>query len=105
MVEVVISLVLEVLVKKIASPNISKLLVIPTYGYDKNNHRISPNMASAANDSGTLLLCALVPPSGIDAQRYKDGSPIFFPGRNRPLAAAATGKHRHDVSTMRRAFT
>ncbi len=42
MVEVVISLVLEVLVKKIASPKIGKLTIIPMYGYDKNNHRISP---------------------------------------------------------------
>ncbi len=42
MVEVVISLVLEVLVKKIASPKIGELTVIPTFGYDKNNHKISP---------------------------------------------------------------
>jgi hypothetical protein len=79
-VEVVFSLQIKNKIKKIASPKISELLVIPTYGYDKNNHRISPTMASAANNSGTLSLCAPVPPSRIDAQRHKDGSPIFFPG-------------------------
>ncbi len=93
MVEVVISLVLEVLVKKIASPKIGELTVTPTYGYDNNHHRISPNMASAANNSGTLLLCAPVPPSGIDTQRYKDGSPIYF-----SWLKSATGS-RHNRQT------
>ncbi len=93
-VEDVFSLKIKNKIKKIASPKISKLLVIPTYRYDKNNHRISPNMASATNDSGTLLLCAPVPPSGIDAQRYKDGLPIFFLAEIRcqqPTQPANTG--------------
>jgi hypothetical protein len=29
----------------------------------------------------------------------------IFASQNWPLAAATTGKHRHDASTMRRAFT
>ncbi len=72
-----ISLVLEVLVKKIASPKTGELTVIPTYGYNKTTTESSQNMASAANNSSTLSLCEPVPPSGIDAQRYKNVSPIF----------------------------
>ena len=65
----------------------------------------TPNMASASDDSDLPSLSSPVPPCGNDGQRYSDGLPPLFAGRNRPLAAAATGKHRHDVSTMRRAFT
>ena len=65
----------------------------------------TPNMASEADDSDLPSLSSPVPPCGNDGQRYSDGLPHLFAGQNRPLAAAATGKHRHDVSTMRRAFT
>jgi hypothetical protein len=62
-------------------------------------------MASAANDSNLLSLSYQVPPCGNDGQRYRDGLPQLFASQNWLLAAAATGKHRHDASTMHRAFT
>jgi hypothetical protein len=65
----------------------------------------TPNMASAANDSKLPSLSSPVPPWGNDSQRYRDGLPQLFYGQNRPVAAAATGKHRHDASTTRRAIT
>jgi hypothetical protein len=65
----------------------------------------TPNMASAADDSELPSLSSPVPPCGNDSQRYRDGLPQLFSGQNRPVAAAATGKHRHDASTTRRAIT
>jgi hypothetical protein len=65
----------------------------------------TPNMASAANDSKLPSLSSPDPPCKNDGQRYRDGLPQLFAGRNRPVAAAATGKHRHDVSTTHRAIT
>jgi hypothetical protein len=62
-------------------------------------------MASAANNSNLPSLSSPVPPYGNDGQRYRDGLPQLFAGQNWPLAAAATGKHRHDASMTRRAFT
>jgi hypothetical protein len=62
-------------------------------------------MASAANNSNLPLLSSPVPPCGNNGQRYRDGLPQLFAGQNWPLAAAATGKHRHNALTMRRAFT
>jgi hypothetical protein len=62
-------------------------------------------MASAADNSNLPSLSFLVLPCGNDDQRYRDGLPQLFAGQNRPLAAVATGKHRHDASMMRRAFT
>jgi len=65
----------------------------------------TPNMASAADDSKLPSLSSPVPPCGNDSQRYRDGLPQLFSGQNRPVAAAATGKHRHDASMTRRAIT
>ena len=40
-------------------------------------------MASAANDSELSALSSPVPPCGNDSQRYRDGLPQLFYGRNR----------------------
>ena len=62
-------------------------------------------MASAADDSNLPSPSSLFPPCGNDGQeRYRDGAPQLVVRQNRPLAAAATVKHRHYASTMRRAF-
>jgi hypothetical protein len=71
----------------------------------KTPSKNTPNMASAANNSNLSSLSSPVPPCGKDGQRYREGLPQLFAGRNQPLAAAATGKHRHDASTTGRAFT
>ena len=63
------------------------------------------NRNTTRNAHPSPSLSSPVPPSGNDRQRYRDGSPQLFSGQNRPVAAAATGKHRHDASTTRRAFT
>ena len=65
----------------------------------------TPNMASAADDSELPSLSSPVPPCGNDSQRYRDGLPKLFASQNRPVAAATAGKHGHDASTTRRAFT
>jgi hypothetical protein len=65
----------------------------------------TPNMASAADNSELPSLPSPVPPCGNDSQRYRDGLPKLFSGRNQPVAAATAGKHGHDASTTCRAFT
>jgi hypothetical protein len=62
-------------------------------------------MASTANNSNLPSLSSLVLSCKNYSQRYRDGLPQHIDGFNWPLAAAATGKHRHDTLTMRCAFT
>jgi len=62
-------------------------------------------MAYANNDNGIPSLSALVPPRENDRYRYRDGLPQLFARQNWPPTAAATSKHRHGATTMRRAFT
>ncbi len=106
---ILVSMVLEVLVKKYwgfkkkGSKNNS--YVGATINHPRIPPENTPNMASALDDSKLPSLSSPVPPSGNDSQRYKDGSPQLFSSRNLPVAAAATGKHRHFASTTRRAFT
>ena len=85
-------MVLEVLIKNIEVSELRDLSEIPT-------------KVSAADDSELPSLSSPVPPCGNDSQRYRDGLPQLVSGRNRPVAAAATGKHRHDESTTRHAIT
>jgi hypothetical protein len=93
-------------IKKIVSQKIRPMTEIPTYGITlKSPSKNTPNMASAANDSNLPSLSSPVPPCGNNGQRCRDGLLQLFAGRNWPLAAAATGKHRHNASTMRCAFT
>ncbi len=72
-----------------------------------NHHpnTLTLTMASAANDSDLPSLSSPVPPCRNNSQRYRDGLWKLFVGQTWPLAAAATGKHRHDASSKRRAFT
>ena len=99
-----ISLTFEVRCKKIASNKIRQMIEIPTYGYDKLPRKHTPNMASADDVNGIPSLSSLVPPHGNDGYRYKDGLPQLFVRQNWPSTAAATGKHRHGATMMRRAF-
>jgi hypothetical protein len=110
MVEVVITIDFEVLIKNIEFPKIRDIKTIPTYlrGYNKSpcfTYKNTPNMASTNNKSGIPSLSAPVPLHGNDGQRYSDGLPQLFVGQKRLPAAAATGKHRHRTSMMRCAFT
>jgi hypothetical protein len=77
---------------------------IPTYGYDKLHQKHTPNMASADDDNGIPSLSSPVPPRGNDGYRYWDGLQQLFVRQNWPPTAAATSKHRHGATTMRRAF-
>jgi hypothetical protein len=62
-------------------------------------------MDSASNDTNLQSLSSPVLPCRNNGQRYINGLPQLFADQNWPLAAAATGKHGHDASTTRRAFT
>jgi hypothetical protein len=61
-------------------------------------------MASADDNNGIPPMPALPPIGGTDGHRYGDELPRFFLGQNWPPTAAATGKHGHGATTMRRAF-
>ncbi len=63
----------------------------------------TPNMASTADDNELPSLSSPVSPCRNDSQRYRDGLPQLFSGQNRPVVAAATGKHRHDALTTHHA--
>jgi hypothetical protein len=85
--------------------DIRKSYVEATINHPQTPSKNTPNMASAANDSNLPSLSSPVPPCGNDSQRYRDGLPQLFAGQNWPLAATATGKHRHDASMMHRFFS
>ena len=85
--------------------SITNSYVGATINYLQTPSENTPNMASAADDSELPSLSSPVPPCGNDSQMYRDGFPQLFYGLNWPVAAAATGKHRHDASTTRRAIT
>ncbi len=72
--------------------------IVATINHPQTPPENTPNMASAADDSELPSLSSPVPPCRNDSKRYRDGLPQLFSGRNWPVAAAATGKHWHDVS-------
>ncbi len=85
--------------------DVRKSYVEATINHPRNTLKNTPNMASVANDSSLPSLSSPVLPCGNNGQRYIDGLLQLFAGQNWPLAAAATGKHGHDASTTRCAFT
>jgi hypothetical protein len=109
---ILVSMVSDVLIKKYwgfgIKGSIRNSYIGATINHPQTPPDITPNMASAADDSKLPSLSSPVPLCRNDSQRYMDGLPQLFSGQNRPVAATATGKHRHDTSTTprtRRAIT
>jgi hypothetical protein len=109
MVEVVITLDFEVLVKNIASLKLCPTSESPRRGYDKSPLKHPQKIPPTWLPPPTIATSHHCPPQFCHAETTVKGTEMgycnFFAGQNWPLAAAATGKYRHDASTMRRAFT